>query len=189
MDMTENKQPDGDGFSKVEIEYFSISNAGLVLFTPWLFRLFDLSGLINEEKNDLKDTNARIRGIFILQRLVTPEDKEYQEQELALNRLLTGCPFSVPLPKKMELTEQETANIESLLNGVKDNWQKIKHISQEGLQLGFVERSGKLEQQDDKWTLTVESKAYDMLMDSLPWPLKLIQFPWQKKYIRVSWRD
>lgn len=171
------------------IEYLSISNAGLALLTPWFLRLFDIWGLMNEEKKDLKDTDARIRAIFMIQRLVTSEDKEYEEHELAFNRILTGCPFSVPLPKKIELTENEKETIVSMLNGVKENWQKIKNTSVEGFQEAFIRRNGKLEQQEDKWLLTVESRAYDMLLDTLPWSYKLIRLPWLKKHIHVSWRD
>ncbi|MDU1891981.1 MAG: contractile injection system tape measure protein [Dysgonomonas sp.] len=174
---------------ETNIEYLSISNAGLALLTPWFPRLFDMLGLMNEEKKDLKDTDARIRAIFIIQQLVTSEDKEYEEHELAFNRMLTGCPFSVPLPRRMELTEQETATIESMLNGVKANWQKIKNTSIQGFQEAFIQRDGELEQQEDKWLLTVEPRAYDMLLDSVPWSYKLIRLPWLKKHIHVSWRD
>lgn len=182
------KRPE-QGNKETDIEYLSISNAGLALLTPWFPRLFDMLGLMNEEKKDLKDMDARIRGIFIIQRLVTYEDKEYEEHELAFNRILTGCPFSVPLPKNIELTEQETETIESMLNGVKSNWQKIKNTSIQGFREAFIRRDGKLEQQEDKWSLTVESRAYDMLLDSLPWSYRLIRFPWLKKHIHVSWRD
>ena len=167
----------------------SVHNAGLVLLTPWFPRLFSMLGLLNDEKRDLKDMDARIRAIFITQYLVTFEDREYKESDLAFNRILVGCPFYEPLPPKMELTEQEIQTIESMLNGVKSNWTKMQHTSVLGFQHNFIERSGRMEQKDNKWMLTVESRAYDVLMDSIPWSYSRVQFPWSTMPIQVSWRS
>lgn len=172
-----------------DIEYLFVPNAGLALLTPWFPQLFDMLGLLCEGKKDLKDTESKIRAIFIIQQLVSFEDKEYREHELAFNRILTGCPFSIPLPKKMELTSKETDTIKSMLEGVKANWPKMKNTSTQSFQTAFIERAGKLKQQEDKWLLTVEPRFFDMLLDSLPWSYKLIRFPWLKKHIHVSWRD
>lgn len=170
-------------------EYIPVTNAGLCLFAPWLMRLFGMLDLLSEDRKDLKDMEVRIRAIFILQRLVTSEVREYKEGELAFNRLLVGCPFNVPLPKNIELTDKEIETVESMLAGVKANWPKMANTSIGGFQRSFIEREGHLEQQEGKWVLTVENKAYDILLDSLPWSYKMIRLPWLKKPISVSWRD
>ena len=170
-------------------EYISVTNAGLCLLTPWVIRLFSMLDLLTEDKKDLKDMDARIRAIFILQRLVTAEQREYKESDLAFNRVLAACPFNVPLPKRLELTDKEVETVESMLAGVKANWPKMVNTSVGGFQRSFIERDGQLEQQEGKWVLTVESKAYDILLDSLPWSYKMIRLPWLKKPISVSWRD
>lgn len=170
-------------------EYIPVTNAGLCLFAPWLLRLFGMLDLLAEDRKDLKDMDARIRAIFILQRLVTAEEREYKESDLAFNRLLVACPFNVPLPKCLELTEKEIETVESMLAGVKANWPKMANTSIGGFQRSFIEREGHLEQQESKWVLTVENKAYDILLDSLPWSYKMIRLPWLKKPISVSWRD
>lgn len=170
-------------------EYISVMNAGLCLLTPWIIRLFGMLDLLTEDKKDLKDMDARIRAIFILQRLVTAEQREYKESDLAFNRLLVACPFNVPLPKRLELTDKEVETVESMLAGVKANWPKMENTSIGGFQRSFIEREGQLEQRENKWVLTVENKAYDILLDSLPWSYKMIRLPWLKKQISVSWRD
>ena len=170
-------------------EYISVTNAGLCLLTPWVIRLFGMLDLLTEDKKDLKDRDARIRAIFILQRLVTAEKREYKESDLAFNRVLVACPFNVPLPKNLELTDKEIETVESMLAGVKANWSKMENTSIGGFQRSFIEREGQLEQREYKWVLTVEDKAYDILLDSLPWSYKMIRFPWLKKPISVSWRD
>lgn len=176
----------------VQPEYIEVPNAGLCLLAIWFTRLFGMLGLLEEKedgKKDLKDTEARIRAIFILQRIVTDEPREYKEQELAFNRILTGCPFHVPLPKTFPLTILEIQTVESMLSGVKANWDKLKNTSVKGFQHSFIERPGKLEQREDKWVLYVEKRSYDILLDSLPWSYRQIRLPWLKKKINVVWRD
>lgn len=173
----------------VQPDYIPVTNAGLCLFAPWIIRLFGMLDLLTEDKKDLKDMDARIRAIFILQRLVTAEQREYKESDLAFNRVLAACPFNVPLPKRLELTDKEVETVESMLAGVKANWPKMENTSIGGFQRSFIEREGQLEQRENKWVLTVENKAYDILLDSLPWSYKMIRLPWLKKPISVSWRD
>ncbi len=176
----------------VQPEYMEIPNAGLCLLAIWFLRLFDMLGLLvvnADGKKDFKDIEARIRAVFILQRLVTDEVREYEEHELAFNRILTGCPFHVPLPRTLELTPNEIQTAESMLAGVKANWNKLKNTSVKGFQRSFIERPGKLEQREDKWVLYVENRAYDILLDSLPWSYRSIRLSWLKKKINVVWRD
>lgn len=168
-------------------ERIFVGNAGLVLLTPWFPRLFSMLGMLDKNK-DFKDMESRIRAIFIIQQLVTSGKKEYDEKELAFNRILVNCPFSEPLPLKMELTENELKTVDSMLNGVKNNWEKVRNVSVRGFQSNFIERSGYLEQKEDKWLLSVDPRSYDMLLDSLPWSYSRVRFPWLKKQIHVSWR-
>lgn len=173
-------------------EYIEVPNAGLCLLAIWFPRLFDMLGLLVvnvDGKKDFKDIEARIRAVFILQRLVTDEVREYEEYELAFNRILTGCPFHVPLPRTLGLPPNEIQTAESMLAGVKANWDKLKNTSVKGFQRSFIERPGKLEQREDKWVLYVENRAYDILLDSLPWSYRQIRLPWLKKKINVVWRD
>ena len=176
----------------VQPEYIEIPNAGLCLLAIWFPRLFDMLGLLAanaDGKKDFKDIGTRIRAVFILQRLVTDEVREYEEHELAFNRILTGCPFHVPLPKNLELTQNEIRTAESMLAGVKANWDKLKNTSIKGFQRSFIERPGRLEQREDKWVLYVENRGCDILLDSLPWSYRTIRLPWLKKKINVVWRD
>lgn len=173
----------------VQPDYIPVTNAGLCLFAPWIIRLFGMLDLLAEDRKDLKDMDARIRAIFILQRLVTAEQREYKESDLAFNRVLAACPFNVPIPKNLELTDKEIETVASMLAGVKANWPKMVNTSVGGFQRSFIEREGQLEQRENKWVLTVENKAYDILLDSLPWSYKMIRLPWLKKPISVLWRD
>lgn len=166
-----------------------ISNAGLCLLTAWLPRLLELLGYLDKDKKDFKDTASKIRTVFLLQYLTCSEEKEYRETELAFNRLLVSLPMNIPLPESLALTDEEKQTAESMLAGVKANWQAMSGTSIKGFQDSFIMRTGRLEQQEERWLLTVDNRTLDILLDSVPWGFKQIRLPWLKKYIQVVWHD
>lgn len=168
---------------------FFIDNAGLCLLSAWFLRLLSMLDYLNEARKDIKDTKSRIRAIFLLQYLTCQEEKEYQETELVFNRLLVGLPMHIPLPKRLELTAEEKQIADSLLSAVKAHWPKMNGTSMKGFLQSFVTRTGRLEEQDEKWVLTVDDKAFDILLDSVPWGFRQIRLPWMKKYIQVKWHE
>lgn len=168
---------------------FFIDNAGLCLLSAWFLRLLSMLDYLNEARKDIKDTKSRIRAIFLLQYLTYQEEKEYRETELVFNRLLVGLPMHIPLPKRLELTAEEKQIADSLLSAVKAHWPKMNGTSMKGFLQSFVTRTGRLEEQDEKWVLTVDDKAFDILLDSVPWGFRQIRLPWMKKYIQVKWHE
>ncbi len=162
-----------------------IDNAGIVLLAPYLPRLFEMLQLT--ENRQFKDSEAQIRAMFLLQYAVFGKT-EFPEHEMTLNKLLTGFNFSETIPKTMELTPPEKETVENMLKGALHNWQKLRNTSIEGLRAAFLQRNGKLEEKEDFYQLTVEEKAYDMLLDSCPWNFRNIKFPWMKKMVQVKWR-
>lgn len=183
---TENYSPSGE---EREIPtFFQINNAGFSLLNPFIPRLFSILDYLGADRRSFKDTQSQIRAIFVLQYLFKSEEQEYNETELIFNRLLVGLPMHIPLPKSLQLTDNEKQTCESLLNGVKEAWTKMRNTSIRGLQESFICRTGKLEQQEDRWLLTVDERAFDLLIDSLPWSFKIIRFPWMEKCIEVKWR-
>ena len=75
-----------------------------------------------------------------------------------------------------------------MLHGVLQNWGRLTNTTIAGLQEGFLRREGSLEEQEDTYLLTVEAKAYDMLLDHVPWNFRTIKFSWMEKAIQVKWR-
>mgnify|MGYP002535986583 CR=1 FL=1 len=168
---------------------FFVNNAGLCLLSAWFLRLLSMLDYLNEARKDIKDTKSRIRAMFLLQYLTCQEEKEYRETELVFNRLLVGLPMHIPLPKRLELTADEKQIADSLLSAVKAHWSKMNGTSLKGFLQSFVTRTGRLEEQDEKWLLTVDDKTHDILLDSVPWGFRQIRLPWLKKYIQVKWHD
>src|SRR5690606_24509392 len=164
-----------------EIQY--INNAGLVLIAPYLPRLFAILGLT--EGNRFKDREAQIRAIFIIQYAVSGSI-EFPEYEMQFNKILTNFSSGFPMPISIELTQDEINTINSLLTSVTQHWDKVKSI--DALREVFLQRKGKIDECEETLELTVNLKAYDMLLDTVPWNYKTIKFPWMPKSIHVKWR-
>ena len=171
-----------------DLKHIPISNAGLVILFPFLPMLFMRLNMLSQDRRDFNSNESKVRAIFILQHLMASEDREYDEKDLFLNRLLINYPFNEPLPKRMELNQDELNTIDSLLEAAKTNWEKMRNTSMRGFQEAFLRRAGFIEKTEREWVLTVEERAFDILLDSIPWSYKLVRFPWMESILKVNWR-
>ena len=97
--------------------------------------------------------------------------------------------FTADFWRSLVLTDEEKEQANSLMQAVKSHWSKMDGTTVKGLCRAFIERNGRLEQQDQKWLLTVDDRPFDVLLDSVPWGFRQIRFPWLKKYVQVSWHE
>lgn len=165
----------------------SINNAGLTIIAVYLPILFHRLGYLSDDRRGFKSRECQVKAIFASQRFVTDE-KEIPEPELFLNKVLTGYDSPEPLPRSCDLTENELEMIEQLKKAVLMNWDKMRNTSWEGLQSTFIRRKGVLKMEKNNWTLTVEERAFDVLLDSIAWNFRFIKTPWMEKILRVKWR-
>ncbi|MFV0311291.1 MAG: contractile injection system tape measure protein [Dysgonomonas sp.] len=166
-------------------DLIDVNNAGVVILAPYLPRLFSMLSLT--EKGDFRDEDARLKAVFLLHYAVW-EKEEAGELELPVNKLFAGMETGDSIPQKIELSSPEKETVASMLNGVLQNWGKLKNSSPMTLREAFLRRNGRLEEKEDSYYLTVEEKAYDMLLDSIPWNFRMIRMPWMKKPVIVKWR-
>ena len=171
-----------------DLKHIPISNAGLVILFPFLPMLFMRLNMLSQDRRDFNSNESKVRAIFILQHLMASEDREYDEKDLFLNRLLINYPFNEPLPKRMELNQDELNTIDSLLEAAKTNWEKMRNTSMRGFQEAFLRRAGFIEKTERECVLTVEERAFDILLDSIPWSYKLVRLPWMENILKVNWR-
>lgn len=165
----------------------SINNAGLTIIAVYLPILFHRLGYLSDDRRGFKSRECQVKAIFASQRFVTDE-KEIPEQELFLNKVLTGYDSPEPLPRSCDLTENELEMIEQLKKAILMNWDKMRHTSWGGLQRTFIQRTGVLKMEENNWMLTVEERPFDVLLDSIPWNFRFIKSPWMEKILRVKWR-
>ena len=171
-----------------DLKHIPISNAGLVILFPFLPMLFMRLNMLSQDRRGFNSNESKVRAIFILQHLMASEDREYDEKDLFLNRLLINYPFNEPLPKRMELNQDELNTIDSLLEAAKTSWDKMRNTSTRGFQEAFLRRAGFIEKTEREWVLTVEERAFDILLDSIPWSYKLVRLPWMENILKVNWR-
>ncbi|MBI9052309.1 MAG: hypothetical protein JEY96_00735 [Bacteroidales bacterium] len=167
-------------------ETFYVNNAGLVLLSVYMKRLFSRFDLI--DKKEFKSDEAREKAIYLLQYLAAKDDNP-GEHELALNKILVGMPLGIPLKFNIKLSDEEKEICESLLDAVVKNWTVLKNTSADGLRTSFLLRKGSLKKEANGWKLMVEKKTYDLLLGKLPWGYSMIHLPWMKHPVLTEWED
>jgi hypothetical protein len=162
-----------------------VANAGLILLWPFLGRYFRRLNLVGTK--DFIDETCRMRGILLTQYLVTGK-KESPEYELALNKLLCGAEMDMVVDLELDITDEEINLSNSLLTGAITNWEKLKGTRIGTFRETFLQRNGALYYMNNRWELKVEKKAYDLLLETLPWGIQMIQMSWMNERLVVLWR-
>ena len=167
------------------LEEVRVQNAGMVIAAPYLLQLWNMLELI--ERGQFKDLEAAERAVHLLQ-FMTDKRVEAPEYQLVLNKILCGIKTGVPITSRIEITDHERRTIEVLIQGMITNWKTIGNTSVNGFRESFLQRRGQLILRDDAWHLKVEQRAFDMLLDSIPWGFSTIKLPWMERVVNVKWR-
>ncbi|SFW12349.1 contractile injection system tape measure protein [Chitinophaga sancti] len=160
-------------------------HAGLVLLHPFLGSFFKKLGLINNQV--FIDSVAQEKALYLLHYLATGE-RETPEHALVIPKLLCAWPLGKNLAHKIELSPEECAEADALLEAVIEHWDKLQRTSVDALRDSFLQRNGKLFTLNEQTFLQVEQQPLDILLDYLPWSISHIRLPWMKQILRVEWR-
>lgn len=161
-----------------------VQNAGLVLAQGFFPVLFQHLGLINNQQ--FADEQARLTAVRCLQFVATGLSHT-DELLLPLNKVLCGLPLTTPVPKGIPITDKQTTLVETLIKAIIGQWQKIGNCTIEGFRISWLQREGVLVEQEERWELTVEIRAYDLLLQQLPFSFSVIKYPWMDKPLHVTW--
>lgn len=162
-------------------------SAGLVLLTPYLPMLFSRLGLL--EKQAFASIEARQTALDALQTLVWGDASPTADTQ-SLERLLCAVPADLALPPAAPLREPgQLERIDGLLRAVIGQWPALGSTSPDGLRGSFLQREGLLSLVDQGHRLEVSPRAFDMLIDRLPWSYALVKLPWMTGPIHVKWRE
>ncbi len=162
-----------------------INNSGLILLAPYIAILFEKCGLMNG--GEFINDESRVKGVGLLQYAATGSTAAF-EPELVLNKVLCGIPVQDPLESSLEISNEEKEIVDSLLYAVTQQWPPLNGTSIQGLRETFIQRDGKIEETEEDYFLKVEQKAFDMLLDQIPWNISIIKLSWMEKMIAVEWR-
>lgn len=162
-----------------------VKNAGLVLIWPFMKTLFNIADFLTP-KGDFKNAALRERAVLMLQ-YVAVKSTKIEEPYLALNKIMVGMPLDDSLPSEITLTDKEKDIADALLLNVIKQWPSFQNSSVDNLRGSFLIRDGILAFRGNQWVLRVEAKAYDLLLNKLPWGYSMIRLSWLPYMIKVEW--
>lgn len=168
----------------IEIDELFIDNAGLVILSPFFPKLFQVLGLM--EDGIFNDETHAKRAVHVLQYLANG-DRKYEEVHLPLNKILCGLEIYDVADNNFQITKNEKEECESLIKAAINNWEALKNTSVEGFRNSFLVRRGRLTKNGNDWSLLVDRKVYDMLLEKLPWSISIIKHKWMNRAVFVEW--
>jgi hypothetical protein len=162
----------------------AIRNAGVVLLNDYISMLFERLKLTSENK--FISNEHQIRAVQYLQYVITGM-QETEEIYLPLNKILCGLPLTDTVPDFVEISGQEKQLINGLIQAVISHWPEIGDCSIDGFRGNWLVRDGILVELEDKWELTVDKRAYDILINRSPFAFSIIKYHWMDKPLHVVW--
>ena len=162
----------------------AVPNAGLVLLNSYFSMLFERLELL--ESKQFVSEDARINAVHYLQYVVTGLSQT-EESLLTLNKIICGIPLQQPIRDAIEILDKEKTLIEGLIKSAMGYWEAIGSSSVQGFRGNWLVRNGVLREEEDRWSLTVEKKAYDVLLMKSPFSFSIIKLPWMPKPLHVNW--
>lgn len=162
-----------------------IRNAGMVLINSYLSTLLTRLDLINTHKKFVS-AGAQLAAVHYLQFVVTGLEGT-PESVLPLNKLLCGIPLAQPVMEREEISNAHKLLIDGLITAIISHWPSIGKCSVDGFRGNWLVRDGVLIEKEERWELTVEKKAYDLLIHRSPFSFSVIRHPWMDKPIHVIW--
>jgi hypothetical protein len=179
-DITAEKDVHQDGVTS-----YYLPNAGIVLIHPFFPAFCKTMQWVNEAQEWISE-QAQQRAVLMLH-YIASEKADIPEYELPLCKLLCGWPMHKPVRGLLDISEEEKAEAENLLEHMISNWPILKSTSTQGLRQSFLQRSGKLSQEEQGWRLRMEQQSFDMLLDHLPWTIGVVKTLWMKDLMYVDW--
>lgn len=161
------------------------NRAGIIITAPFFNQLF--SKLQYLDGKIFQDEEQAFRAMHIMEYIATGST-EVEEHHLFLYKILAGVPVTEPVPQLMNISDGEKAIADDMLSAVISNWDGIGSTSTDGLRESFLNREGRISDHGEHWELVVESRAFDVLLDRIPWGIGMIKLPWMKKLLKVQWR-
>ncbi|QHI37229.1 hypothetical protein IMCC3317_26070 [Kordia antarctica] len=161
-----------------------IPNAGLVLLNSYFLMLFERLGITADKV--FKTPENQLDAVHYLQYIVTGLTQT-DESLLTLNKVLCGLSPDTPVRDSIEMTQDQKQLIDGLIQAAIGYWSAIGDTSINGFRGNWLVRDGILRETDERWELTVEKRAYDILMLKSPFSFSIIKLPWMRKPLHVTW--
>ena len=173
-----------ESFFTPDKEGIAVQNAGLILLHPFLKTFFQAIEVL-DERDQIKES-ARSLAIQTLHFVATGES-DFFECDLVFEKILCGVSLTIPVKRESLLSKRIKDESRQLLCEVIRQWPALKNSSPDGLRQLFIQRDGKLVQEEHHYKLLMERKAQDILLDKLNWNSSLAKIPWRTELLFVEW--
>lgn len=161
-----------------------VRNAGIVLLSPFIPRLLERLNLTAD--GHFTSQQNREKAVLFLQYVVTGKQGT-TNSDLSLNKIICGLSPEATLSGNIEITPEDAAFSDQVLNALISNWPALGSTSVEGLRENFLIREDLLSESPEQWKLTVERKSFDVLLNQCPFSFSFIRYPWMEKVLAVEW--
>jgi hypothetical protein len=168
-----------------QLEQLYVDDAGLVILWPFLDRLFQRAGLL-DERRQFVDEHAPMQAIALLSQLAF-EDPEPPEFRLPLAKLLCGLPPEAGFLLERPPAPEHLDECERLLAAVIGHASILHDMPVASFRATFLQRAGALSVRDGAWLLQVERHAHDLVLERFPWSWSWVKLPWMPDPLRVEW--
>ncbi|WP_323789890.1 contractile injection system tape measure protein [Psychroserpens sp.] len=162
-----------------------INNAGLVLINNYLPHLFEHLGLT--ENDEFLTIDKQLDAVHFLQYVATGASQT-EESYLTLNKILCGFHPTEPVLDGIDISDSQVKLISEMIKAIIGHWPTIGSSSVEGFMGNWLIRDGMLLEEDDRWKLKIEKKAYDILINTSPFSFSIINHKWMNKPLYVEWQ-
>lgn len=160
-----------------------VQNAGLILIHPFIKTLFEHCDLLDPKTQEI--TNPEL-GAHLLHYIATGTTNA-PEYEMAFEKFLCNIPMHQSIDRHIKLSRKHKTQAKNVIESVQHNWSPMQKSSAALLQNEFFQRSGKLVVTDHDYTLNIERKTQDILLEKLGWGIGFIKLPWKEKFLFVNW--
>lgn len=171
---------------ELAVERYQVDNAGLILLWPLLPGLFRRWGLL--EKGQFIDADAQEQAICRLDSWLW-QSRQPLEWRMVLTKVLCGWPMAQVLARNDQDEGLPLAwqDLDALLRDLAAQTPGLQRCDQEDIRHGFLQRTGTLSYENQRWHLQVEPDASDVLLGQLPWPVSQVSLPWLDAPVEVTW--
>jgi hypothetical protein len=166
------------------LESIVVKNAGVVLLNSYIPMLFERLELVKDRK--FTSTANQSDAVHYLQYVVTGFS-DTEESLLPLNKILCGIPLTQSVKEGVDVKPEQIELINGMLNAAISHWPTIGSSSVNGFRGNWLVRDGFLTEQEDRWELLVEKRAYDILLNQSPFAFSIIKYQWMSKPLHVTW--
>lgn len=160
-----------------------IRNAGLILIHPFMKTFFEHCELFDPETQQLIDPEMCAHLLHYIATGTT----NAPEYDMAFEKFLCNIPMNQTINRHIKLSRKHKTQAKNVIESVQHNWNPMKKSSAALLQNEFFQRSGKLVVTNHDYTLTVERKTQDILLEKLGWGIGLVKLPWKEKFMFINW--